>query len=416
MRALRYVLFLFALGASLLWLYPGGGKVKYAEADPWFLDFLVANARTSLEANAGNASPDVVLVEFRESDGEEYSAWPPAPLDYIMLLKRLSAHEPEVLVFAETLRWEGENPEFLLPLRDALVGYPSVVFGFDVSQETDVDPEAEVLEFIASEMPSLVEGKDPGGAIPEFSSISSLPSRTLRLAGQMGITKVPKSSPTDLSPEDGPVALLGKMGDKIVPSVVAQAFTLRRRAPYSAMRLRLGPGARLSLGERYVIPLDSHAHLSLASALEVPTVNALELLTPEMGAASEAGTKAALGKGKIAVLSRTPEGHRQAKAIATALSMPALHQAPLSIEWALAAFTGFLGLWQMRQRSLGALLFGFGLVVAAMVISLLTFQSALAWVSPLPLLTVIATSTAFCVVWPGPKKSPSGAGPPPPAG
>ncbi|WP_075088182.1 hypothetical protein [Verrucomicrobium spinosum] len=93
MNPVRLILLLAAIGSSLAWLYVGGGRGQFPEVDPWYLDFLVANTRNKDSEASQSLSSDVVLVQFREDEKAEYSAWPPAPLDYIMAMKRIAHHE-----------------------------------------------------------------------------------------------------------------------------------------------------------------------------------------------------------------------------------------------------------------------------------------------------------------------------------
>ncbi|WP_038158978.1 hypothetical protein [Verrucomicrobium sp. BvORR106] len=296
MNPVRLLLLLTAIGGSLAWLYVGGGRSQFPEVDPWYVDFLVANTRNKDTNTTQSLSSDVVLVQFREEDKAEYSTWPPAPLDYIMAMKRIAHHEPEVVAFADSLHWDNEAPEFVLPLRQTLVAQPSVVFGFEVatSSTTDAPVTPEVKTFLETEMPSMGEAEDSIESMPSFNQVVGIPSKTLRVTGQMGITAIPGT----INTPEGSVPLLARYESKIVPTVAAQAVTLYRRIPYSVMRLRLGAGARLSLGDRYVIPLDRTAAVRVPQEVSVPVVNALDLLTPELGVPSEAVNKEALGQKK----------------------------------------------------------------------------------------------------------------------
>lgn len=397
MPALRLFLLAAAIAGGLAWTYSGEGRTQLAAVDPWFVDFLVANTRNKPAAlQRDEVSGDVVLIQFDESQKAEYSAWPPAPLDYIMVLKRLAPHEPDVVAFAESLKWDGETPEFVLPLRQALVSQTSVVFGFEVSNTAPSSPDPEFQTFLESELPAFGSSEDSIEAMPGFTHIAALPAKSLRVVGQMGIA----SFGAEANAQDK-VPLLARYDNRIIPTVAAQAVTLYRRTPYAAMRLRLGAGARLSLGDRYIIPLDRTGSVRLLPDIAIPVVNALELLTPELGMPSEKLTKEALGKKKIIILSHTQAGLREAHTIASTLSAPAFHQATPPWEWGVAGAVALLAFWQSRYRRFGVLAFGFGVLVAGMGISLLVFQTSLAWCSPLPTLAVITCSTLFCFIWPG---------------
>lgn len=365
------------------------------EAEQWFLGFLVANGRQAMEQNLPEVSEDVVLVKFDEKDREELGAWPPAALDWLMVMKRLVAYDPEVVVVVQPLRWEGAAAEFVKPLRESLLPFPSVVMGFDLAAgEGEMSPEAK--EFLEKELPTLLGG-EVGGSAVRFTRVMEVPDRSLRMAVQTGFTSI-----------DGVVEKPGRMlfvagdGERLVPSLAAQAVTLFRRAPYSTMRMSFGAGARLSLADEFVVPLMPGGELVLGESPSVPVVDGLELMLPDLGDEVAERIAKVMGEGKAVVLSLDEKvGMLQARAVARGLAMPMLNRLDRWVDGALAALAAVLCYVGMLGRGrFGALIFGLVVLVAGTGLSLGFFQMQLVWWSPVLAFGLVAVSVLFCFVWP----------------
>lgn len=396
-RAILLLLLLAgALGGFAFEQHRGGTR----PAEEWFLDFLVANARDSLTREAAEESPDVVLVDVREADKEEYSAWPPAPIDYIMILKRLAEHEPQVLAVVEPLRWEKAETEHVTQLRNQLVPFPSVILGVHLAGG-EAKPTPEQREFAANEMPVLPSAEGDLDKLPTFTHVTKLSDWSLRIASQAGFAVIDGSAAAGAA-----VPFVASDGKRLVPSLASQGVTLFRHVPYAAQRLRFGRGARLSLGEEFIIPLRDDGTLPLKEQPRVPVVNALDLMVPDLGDEPAKAMQKTLGKGKVAVLGNGPDGMLHARAIATALAMPKVERAPAAVSWALAGVACLICLWQMRHRRMKALLTGAVAVIAGLGASLLAFQTALVWWSPLAAVLALAVGTVFCFLWPAKRKGP----------
>ncbi len=393
-RAILLLVLLGAAGGAAFWAQQRG---HLFEPEQVVFDFLFANARTGFDSAPSLPSKVVVVVEFNAAEKAEYSAWPPAPLDYEMALQRIALHRPEVVAIADVLRWDQAQPQIVSKLRDTLLAFPGLVLGFDLSPREGAGGE-ESAKFIAEEMPSL-PAKEDAMAAGKYPSVTRLPERSIRIRGQMGFVNLEGRDQKDSLP------MAVQCGQKLAPSLAAQAITLYRRAPYAHQRLRFGAGARLSLGDTMVVPLDSRGDIILKDVPPPQQVNALDLLTPDLGDASSQALKETLGQGKAVVLTvRDAEGRSpgalHALAITRALSMPTLHREGLAVEWGVAGLTVLLSLWQLRFGRFGAMLFGAVVIAGIMAADLLAFQSALRWWSPLAALTVILTSTVFCFLWP----------------
>lgn len=370
-------------------------KGRLQETKQWFLDFLVANARDKIEIRGTEEIKNVVLVQFDEKDRNEYSAWPPAPLDYIIAMKRLYPHEPEVLAIVEPLRWDNADTQFVAQLRQTMVSFPSVVLGFDISSE-GAGMSIENGDFASNEMPVLKCNDDGSKNVLVFTRVTSVPDKGLRLAVQSGFTQMAHPAVENNASRVPFVAFDGR---HLVPSLAAQAVTLFRHVPYASQRIAFGSGARLSLGDEHMVPLDPTGALILDDKLKVPTVNALDLMSPDIGDADSNRIRNTLGHKMIVVVSMSNRGDIQARAIAQALSAPPLQRKPVMWDWGAAALACLIGFWQLQYRRVGAVALGLLFALSSLIASLLVFQSSLAWWSPLASMVATCTSTLFCLFW-----------------
>jgi hypothetical protein len=251
-------------------------------------------------------------------------------------------------------------------------------------------------------MPVLPDAEGDGDKIPAFTRVAKLSDWSLRIASQAGFSAI-----EGYAPAGDAIPFVAKQGDRLTPSLAAQALTLFRHVPYAAERLRFGTGARLSLGEAFIIPLRDDGALPLHDRPHVPTVNALELMTPDLGDAQAKTAVEALGKGKVVVLGNRPDSMLQARAIATALAMPKVERGPASTAWGLAAVACLFCYWQLRHRRMKALVLGVLAMIVGLGAGLLAFQSSLIWCSPLAALLVLVTGTLFCFLWPAKRVAPA---------
>ena len=391
----RVITLTLLLAATIGWFAVEHREGKTREADEWFLDFLVANARDTLAKNMPAESPNVVLVEFREEDKQEYEAWPPAAGDYwkVMLKRLKDENDPFVLAIVEPLRWEKENPQSLAPLGKTLEKFTWVLLGFHLATD-EAKATAEQEEF-AHGMPILAAAEGDRKAVPKFSRVAEVTDKSLRPASDAGFSAI-----NGVKTSGDAMPFVADDGKELVPSLAAQAATLFRRVPLTAQRLRFGTGARLSLGDTYIIPLRADGSLPLSDRPKVPAVNALELMTPDLGDETAKAVQATLGKGKVVVLGNGPDSMLHARAIATALAMPEIKQASALVSWVFAGMACLFCFWQLRCGRWKALISGVVALVVGMGFCLLAFQSSLVWWPPLAALLVMATGTVFCFLWP----------------
>jgi hypothetical protein len=373
-------------------------QTRVRDLEQGFLDFLVANSQESFQKAVPESSADVVFIEYREEDKAEHEAWPPAPLDYFMLMKKLAPASPEVIAFVEPLSWESTDAQFIQQFREQLIPVPSVVLGFEVTSDA-VEVSPEQREFMTARMPSFKAGaSDPGAATVTFKSVTRLPDKSLQIiGGELGVARV-ISSGEALPAHAFPFVVSD--GTHVVPSLAAQAVSRFRRMASSNLHLRFGTGGRLGLSDTHVVPLERGGTMKLQGKPAVPELDVLELLNQLADEATLAAMARTLGKGKVLVIGSGDAARAQAQAIAQALAVPLLHRAPAWGDWTFAGVMALLSLWQFGRSRIKALLAGVLIAALAAIICMLTFQSSLWWWSPAPAAVVLATSTLFCFLWP----------------
>jgi hypothetical protein len=365
------------------------------EANLLFLDFLNANTRTEFDKTPLQPSGDVVLVEFRDADKAEFSTWPPAPLDYIMVLKRLAEHNPDIVAFTDVLHWDQPDVQFVSALQQSFLKVPSVALAFHASEIGREPGDSAIHEDVTLPVIAKVVG-DPKLA-PQLGKYD-FPAKNLRMLMQLGFV------PMD-GKQDAAVPLVARSGSALIPSLAAQILALREHAPYASQRLRFGRGAGLYLGSSLFVPLADNGTVAPKLDGGIMRVSALDLMAPALQDPASQAVETKLGSHKVILIGMaSPAAEAQARTVAWALALPKLHRAPVHVAWIAAAVALLLGLWQLRFHRFGALLFGIIVMAVLLALSLGVFQSTHIWWPPaLPAsLTVIAT--VFCFLWPQGRK------------
>ncbi len=387
---------LLVLLAALAWALDREQRTgRFQKADDFFLDLLLANTRERFTAEPARLSDQVVLVRMREADHLEYSSWPPAPLDWQMVLKSLAAFEPEVVVIATPLAWPDSKAEFIPAVAEALIPFPSVVLAVEVKAGAATDP-AE-LDWISSALPSLTRVSGDAKLLPNIGSIVAAPHETVRPQMELGLIARSADAPNS-------VAFAMRAGETVAPSLVLQALTRHSRAPYSQQRLVLGPGGGAHLGQGIYLPLTTGGDFIGTSAPPL-SVNALDLMTGTLADALSDADKATLGKNKIIVIGIDKDGDEptlarlQAQALTRALSLPRIRAVGVIERWIISALAALLGLLTLRHRGWKAFRLGLLIIFAALVVSFLLFQSQLIWFPPAIPATLLAASTLFAMLF-----------------
>lgn len=374
---------------------------RLQRVDDLFLDFLAANAREQLTRPVEEKDSPVTFVTLKEEERGEYSAWPPAPLDWQILFKGLQAFEPSVLVIPEPLFWGTPSPDFVPAVAEAMLPFTSIVLGVETKlAEGDLTAPA-FMGGLEDQLPRFLRIDGDTSLVPAFSALITAPDAALRAQSEIALsTAISQDKKNAL-----PYALRESSG--LMPAVLAQTLARYTGTPYALHRLRLGPGAAAYLGDGLFVPLENNATILSDPAPSVPTVNALDLMTGTLAdGLGEAGRKA-LGKGRIIVIgtdSGTPGqppslARMHAQALTRVLSLPRLQklaQMPEWITWGIAAAVAcWLVLVVQRGR---VLLAGASCLFAALLLSYLAFQSSLLWCPPALPMSLITVGMLVGVV------------------
>lgn len=376
--------------AAFFTLREKGGH-RWAQGEHLFLDFLIANTRDRFERTEIDPSPEVVVIEFHDKDKAEFSAWPPAPLDYIILLKRLAKHEPDVVVMGDVLKWDKPDVPFLGELQESFRQFPvALAFGATIDGAADSSSvgDDEVLPVF-----KFVQG-NASSALKLGSFV--LPEKQLRTQMQLGFVALPDDS--DPKP---PRLLVARAGEKLVPSLDAQMIALKEHTPYAEQRLRFGIGAGLHLGGRRFVPLANDGSVMPRLKSDPIRINAIDLLTPDLDNDSGRELANKLGKHKLIILGTKKDGaETHGRIAAWALALPILHRAPEWVDWTAAGAALTLAFVQLRFRRIGTLAYGVAVLALGLAAAIVSFQSSLTWCAPHLALAFTLTGSVFCFLWP----------------
>lgn len=402
MAWVRGIILLFLL-AGIAWLVQreqAEGRLR--QVDEAFLDFLVANSRDRFEQlpeEVATPPHPVVKVVLKRSEAAEYSDWPPQPLDWQMLLKGLQPFEPSVLVITTPLSWGHPPPDFVPAVAEALLPFPSVVLAAEAMATESASPDGGTpstafLGDLEGTLPRFERTSGAKDAATRLASIITPPSDGLRRSGEVGLI-IPEE-------EGSALAVVGS-GGVWLPTLPVQALARHSKTPYVSSRIRLGPGAGLYFSQGLYVPLTHEGRMLTPKVIEIPEVNALNLITDGFAQILSEEEKEILGKGKVIFvglkddLAQTlGELDRQALAVASALSNPRIHEvSPLGqrVIWGIAGLLA-LGLGAMGRRA-KALRWGLITAFLAFAIGFVAFQSSLWWFPPSVPLAILLTGTVF---------------------
>ena len=354
---------------------------QFRQVDEGFLDFLLGNTRERFVPDPAKLG-DVVFAHIREADKAEYAAWPPPPIDCQMMAKSLATYAPSVLIIATPLNWGEPVPQFVPELAQTLLPLPRVVASVDIASAS----EAPLAEGTALQsLPTLQRVDDPSHSLPAATAVLATPAPEIAAQVELGCWS---------SAQPEPCAMAYRLaGQRVVPSLLLQALTAATGTPFSQQRLSTGPGAGLHLGGGVYVPLDPQAMLrpQAQGPVAVPSINALDLLTPAVAEDESNALGKILGSGKIIVLG-LDNAAPQANALAQALAMPRLRELSAMqqfIVWGAAALLGLHLLHRPRAKALPRMLL---LLFLALTGSYLAFQRNLTWCPPaIPALILVAS-------------------------
>jgi hypothetical protein len=386
MTLFRLVLCLLGLAAGGWWLEQERRGGRLQQIDELFLDFLTANARDRLTLPDPQVPDQVVFVPLREADRHEYAAWPPPPIDWQTLLKGLATHTPEVVVLTEPLHWGEPAPDFVPAVAEALLPFPSVVIGLPTAPTS---PHALPL-------PAFGHVRGDRATVPAIGPPAMLPAPELRGLAELGLR------PADAEPA---LPYVWRQGDRLVPSLLAQALARHTRSPFNSQSLRLGPGAGAHLNQGVHVPLTADGRFQVEVARAVPTVNALPLMTGAVADTLTEAERAALGQGRIVVIGLegadgSSPARLHAQALQQILALPRLRQFTTTEQWLASGLAALIALGiAARTRRHRALRTGLGWIFLTLVTGFLGFQAALVWCPPTLPVFALATGSLIARVF-----------------
>ena len=399
----KAILLLLICIASAFFVKREDDRGGLATANRTYVDWLIGNSKKKIQP------PSVTLLKIDTSEESILQSWPPSPIDYSIMFRRLQLYGPKVVAADAPLNWKDIDDGELEILRVAGLQFDrgQLLLGAVLQQDPNADPpKASTLSLLRP----LTEIEGDLDALPEFTNILSLPDRRLTSAGaQVGFTAI------DLG-ESAPVGdsllvpLLARNGETVVPSFVLLATMLELDAAPEDVVVILGES--IVVKDDLVIPIDATGALNVFTGLRatLPAQNAnILVLNPEEEGGGIGGS---LGKeerkalaSRVVLLGIDDEKSRSipigqgasisraelfALAIATIQSGRYIEQAAPAIQWAtwlglVAAALLFLRF--PRKRATG---FALLLVILYFVANMLFFQSSQLWIPPAVPLALLA--------------------------
>jgi CHASE2 domain-containing sensor protein len=383
---IRTLVLLSLTAALTLWLQHRPQYLPCDSLDESYRDVLLANARDHFQPDPAKFS-NVVHVQINEADKADYAAWPPPPIDLSIMLKRIAPSQPTALVITTTLDWGKPAPEFIPELADALLQLPRVIASIDVSTGTDGQAESAALR----RMPDIERTTTGSDALPHVSAIVSEPAPQIAGKVELGL-----HSPSAQQRDALPIAYA--IGQRVAPSALLQAITAATSTPFATQRISTGPGAALHLRDGIYIPLDEQGQFTIKPTAQVPSISALDLITPALANEDAAQLTQTLGTGKIIVLGPISAAPL-AQAIAQALALPHYQQLGSTGQWTLIIIATLLGLHLLQRPKNKALSRTLLLLFLGIVASYLAFNSTLIWSPPSIPAAILLLSGLFVRVW-----------------
>ena len=391
----KAILFLLICAAAAFFVQREDDSGSLASANRIYIDWLLGNSKQRLQ------EPSVTLLTIDEEQAQIYQNWPPDPIDFSIMLRRLQLCGPKVIAAEPALHWIDADEDQLEILRTAGLKCESgqLLLGAVLQLNAAAAP---MRESTLSLLRPLSEVKGDLSNIPEFTTVSSLPDRRLTAIGApVGFTEIDLG---DEAPSGDALRapLLARVGDTIVPSFVLLATMLELDAKAADVRVHLGN--KIIIKDDLIIPIDKTGALNVFTGLRatLPVSKASILVLDP--AADGGGAGGQLGKSerealesRIVLLGMDDEKSRIiaagrgenisraelfALAIATIQSGRYIEKVAAAVSWAVAGGIVLLGLLLIRlprKRATGLSLL---LVVLYFAGSMILFQSTPRWIPP----------------------------------
>ena len=399
----KAILFLLICAAAAFFVKREDDRGGLAKANRTYVDWLIGNSKEQIR------TPSVTLLTIDDSEEPIFQSWPPGPIDYSIMLRRLARYAPKVVAVEPVLQWQETAPGELEILRTAGLAFDpgQLLLGTVLQWNTGApEPKGSTLNLLRP-LPSVTGDLEK---IPEFSTVSQLPDPRLTAVGaSAGFTQIDLGEGA-IGGSSLLVPLLARVGDIVVPSFVLLAAMLELDATAADVEVLLGES--ITIKGDLVIPIDPSGALNvfagLRATLPVRDANILVWDPTDEGGGAGGG----LGKterealaSRVVLLGMDDENARTipagrgekisraelfALAIATIQSGRYLEKVSPAVEWiawAVLVGIGLLLLRLHRKRAFGLALL---LVLLYVITNLLFFQSAQSWLPPAVPLALLA--------------------------
>ena len=393
----KAILFLLICAAAAFFVHREDERGSLAAANRTYVDWLLGNSKSQLR------DPSVTLLTIDEEQAPIFQNWPPAPLDFSVMLRRLQLCDPKVVAAEPVLRWDdvAEGELDILLTAGLAFGEDHLLLGSVLQFNSAAEPlKSSTLSLLRPLPDGAVEGDL--SRLPEFTNVLSLPDTRLCAANSVvGFTGIDLG---DQAPDGDALRapLLARVGDTVVPSFVLLAAMLEMDAVPADVKVELGEA--ITVKDTLVIPIDASGALNVFTGLraKLPVSKATILVHDpayEGGGSGGTGGKSERDalKSRIVVLGMNDKNSRVipagrggnisraelfALAIATIQSGRYIQKLQPAVRWAVWGGIVLFGLWLLRmprKRAVGLALLAIVLYFAG---NMILFQTTPRWIPP----------------------------------
>ena len=109
----KAILFVLICAAAAFFVNREDERGGLADLNRTYVDWLLGNSKEQLRP------PSVTLLKIERTDEAIFQRWPPGPIDYSIMLRRLAIYDPKVVAVEPALRWAEADDGELEVLRAA---------------------------------------------------------------------------------------------------------------------------------------------------------------------------------------------------------------------------------------------------------------------------------------------------------
>ncbi len=360
-----------------------------------YVDWLIGNSKKDIQP------PSVTLLKIDSSEESILQSWPPSPIDYSIMLRRLKLYAPKVVAAEAPLHWANIDDGQLEVLRSAGLQFDrgQLLLGAILQQDESAAPLKKSTLNLLHPLPHIDGDLE---AVPQFTNILSLPdSRLIASGAHVGFTAIDLGGRTAAG-HSLLVPLLARTGDTVVPSFALLAAMLELDATADDVKVTLGES--IVVKGDLSIPIDATGALNVFTGLRasLPTRSANILVWDP--AEDSGGAGGGLGKAerqalssRVVLLGIDDEASRSiplgdgtnisraelfALAIATIQSGRYLERVGRVGQWAVWAGLTASALLILRYARRRAISLALLLIILYFIGNMLLFQSSQHWLPP----------------------------------